>query len=49
MAEHEKYATSFRMEAFANLTIYAFNKGELEAAAAYLDYINNKLTNASPP
>lgn len=49
MAEHENCATSFRMEAFANLTTYAFNNGELEAAAAHLDYINNKLTNASPP
>ncbi|AXR00621.1 hypothetical protein D0N37_21840 [Pseudoalteromonas piscicida] len=49
MAEHEKWATSFCMEAFANLTTYAFNNGELEVAAAYLDYINNKLTNASPP
>lgn len=47
MERHEKWAYTFRFEAFSELTNQALNSGESDKAIAYLNYMSSKLESAS--
>ncbi|KJY93542.1 hypothetical protein TW73_19325 [Pseudoalteromonas piscicida] len=48
MDKHEPWATTYQMEAFADLTTLAFNHKKQECSKAYLGFISNQLVDASP-
>ncbi|KTF09980.1 hypothetical protein Q4540_02585 [Pseudoalteromonas carrageenovora] len=47
MEKHEKWALTFLMEEFANLTTILFNRGNLEEALEQLQYMSEKLDTAT--
>ena len=47
MEKHEKWALTFLMEEFANLTTILFNQGNLEEALEQLQYMSEKLDTAT--
>jgi len=50
MDKHEDFMTTARMESFADATTLAFSRdGDPKKAAAYLNFMSQRLKNASPP
>ncbi len=47
MEQHEKWAYSYRLEAFSELIKHAFNSGDIDKTVSYLNYMSNKFESAS--